>query len=192
MTQNRFFSNHLIKIKQVLLLLQQYLSYKVHCWILWNIVNISLNSSLYFMQKSNYDQWIYFTVGTEYIPTTPFQRRTTVTTSEDLSEEKASTTPIFVTSVSTSVQILIDSDVSAAESDICSCMYPVQDDNLVATSDGKKLEFQDQVMDGSVVKFRCQHAGYHRFAGPLELKCENCRQWHSSQFPTCSVPRAGK
>lgn len=74
----------------------------------------------------------------------------------------------------------------------CYCEYPINDENLIAHADEKRLKFHDKVKNDSVVVFRCKHLGFHRLEGVKSIKCEGCRSWHSSEFPTCSEPKRGK
>lgn len=74
----------------------------------------------------------------------------------------------------------------------CYCEYPINDENLIAHADEKRLKFHDKVKNDSVVVFRCKHVGFHRLEGAKSMKCEGCRSWHSSEFPTCSEPKRGE
>lgn len=49
-----------------------------------------------------------------------------------------------------------------------------------------------KLKNNSVVVFRCKHVGFHHLDGVKSMKCEGCRSWHSSEFPTCSEPKRGK
>lgn len=73
----------------------------------------------------------------------------------------------------------------------CQCEYPINDDNLVAYSDGRRLKYHDKVKNGSSVIFRCEHVGFHRLRGVQEIKCDDCQSWHSSMFPICVEPERG-
>ncbi|GBM50638.1 hypothetical protein AVEN_86331-1, partial [Araneus ventricosus] len=73
----------------------------------------------------------------------------------------------------------------------CACTYRSPDDNLVAFVGTEELSNGSKVKNNDKIKFHCRHFGYSRLIGVSEIKCENCRSWHSSEFPECVLPRAG-
>lgn len=106
------------------------------------------------------------------------------TTHEVTSEQTVETVTPTAKETQTSV-------TNAPEND-CYCEYPINDENLIAHADEKRLKFHDKVKNDSVVVFRCKHLGFHRLEGVKSMKCERCKSWHSSEFPTCSEPKRGK
>ena len=149
-----------------------------------------------------------FTVGQKYVPLTTTRKPYTTalpTVTEEIKTEAI--TPITsqislitahevafeetyydITSVTEGTQISL---VKPSDEE-CYCEYPINDENLIAHADGKRLKFHDKIKNGSAVILRCKHVGFHHLNGEKYIKCKNCRNWHSSEFPTCNEPRRGK
>lgn len=150
----------------------------------------------------------FIAVGQTYVPQTTTQKPHTITFAGVTEQSKTVVTSTKVSEISktTTHEVTLEetyetitptteemqtSQVKPHEEE-CYCEYPINDENLIAHADEKGLKFHDKVKNNSVVVFRCKHVGFHRLNGVQSMKCEGCRSWHSSEFPTCSEPKRGK
>ncbi|GIY80309.1 protein lev-9, partial [Caerostris extrusa] len=74
----------------------------------------------------------------------------------------------------------------------CTCTYTGLDDNVIAYYGTDILKYGQQVKKNETVKFRCRRFGFHRLTGTKEITCEDCRPWHSAEYPECELPETGE
>ncbi|GIX67148.1 protein lev-9, partial [Caerostris darwini] len=73
----------------------------------------------------------------------------------------------------------------------CTCTYRGLDDDVIAYYGTDILEYGQKVKKNEKVKFQCRDFGYYRLNGKKEITCEDCRPWHSAEYPDCVVPTTG-
>ncbi|GIY40026.1 hypothetical protein CDAR_197542 [Caerostris darwini] len=73
----------------------------------------------------------------------------------------------------------------------CTCTYTGLDDDVIAYYGTDILENGQEVKKNEKVKFQCHDFGYYRLNGKKEITCEDCRPWHSAEYPSCVAPTTG-
>ncbi|GIY68622.1 uncharacterized protein CDAR_287101 [Caerostris darwini] len=73
----------------------------------------------------------------------------------------------------------------------CTCTYTGLDDDVIAYYGTDILEYGQQVKKNETVEFQCRRFGFDRLNGKKEITCEDCRPWHSAEYPRCVAPARG-
>ncbi|GIY29384.1 protein lev-9, partial [Caerostris extrusa] len=75
----------------------------------------------------------------------------------------------------------------------CTCTYTGRNYKVIAYygTDIFRIRARSEKKNEKV-KFQCHDFGIYRLIGKKEITCEDCRPWHSAEYPNCVTPaRAG-